>query len=487
MLAERSHDEDQFIASAVLLLRNHLLPYRDYPYFHLPNLTFLYAGVIFVLGHPFFSARLINAIAGTLTVLLIFLISNKFNHLSNPTKRCYAPYLWALILEFNPLFIKASSLSWNHAVSGMLATGAFFCYYDFVTGRQKKPLWIFLSGILVGLAAGTRASFSLIILPLFLATSLTKFHPGASKQTKLLPGMFLFGVLISLIPTIYTFLQAPKSFIFGNLVYAQLNTRYRIDTGFTGPISLLDRIAHFEEVLVNEPGNLLLALTALHFGLLFLKNANENPNLNIGIYSLLFSLALFALIGSFLPSPSWYQYFYAPIPWIILFGAYSMACFVRRDPERSRWSEKLLLGVVCFILIASRQELTKIKEIVHLNSWQPVCIHTIGENIKQIVGKGTVLTLAPVFPLEAGLEIYPALTTGPFAWRTGYLLSERERQNYGILNAGNLERTLRTSPPDAILVGLEGKLEKPLIDYALANNFSPFSLENSGITVWVAK
>src|SRR5881392_3436095 len=35
------HDEHQFIASGALLARRGLLPYRDYPYFHLPNLVLI--------------------------------------------------------------------------------------------------------------------------------------------------------------------------------------------------------------------------------------------------------------------------------------------------------------------------------------------------------------------------------------------------------------------------------------------------------------
>src|SRR5690349_18618688 len=38
-----SHDEHQFIASAVLVAREQLQPYRDFAYFHVPNQTYLWA------------------------------------------------------------------------------------------------------------------------------------------------------------------------------------------------------------------------------------------------------------------------------------------------------------------------------------------------------------------------------------------------------------------------------------------------------------
>ena len=38
-----NHDEHQFVAGATLVARNSLLPYRDFPYFHVPLLSLIYA------------------------------------------------------------------------------------------------------------------------------------------------------------------------------------------------------------------------------------------------------------------------------------------------------------------------------------------------------------------------------------------------------------------------------------------------------------
>ena len=45
------HDENQFVASAYLFSTDWLLPYVDYPYFHMPNLIFIYA-VLFKFRTP---------------------------------------------------------------------------------------------------------------------------------------------------------------------------------------------------------------------------------------------------------------------------------------------------------------------------------------------------------------------------------------------------------------------------------------------------
>ena len=52
-----NHDEHQFVVSGILRASEGLLPYRDYPYFHMPNLVLVYGiistGMIFQILSPF--------------------------------------------------------------------------------------------------------------------------------------------------------------------------------------------------------------------------------------------------------------------------------------------------------------------------------------------------------------------------------------------------------------------------------------------------
>src|SRR5947208_16083415 len=51
MTRELNRDEGQFIAAGALLARYVYLPYRDYPYFHLPKLAFLLAALFTTVSH----------------------------------------------------------------------------------------------------------------------------------------------------------------------------------------------------------------------------------------------------------------------------------------------------------------------------------------------------------------------------------------------------------------------------------------------------
>ena len=57
------HDEHQFVASATLLARHGLLPYRDYPYFHVPYLVFVDAGLFRITPYLLLAAQFFSALS----------------------------------------------------------------------------------------------------------------------------------------------------------------------------------------------------------------------------------------------------------------------------------------------------------------------------------------------------------------------------------------------------------------------------------------
>src|SRR3989337_4396047 len=73
-----NRDENQFVASGELLAEQTLLPYRDYPYFHMPNLIFLYALVDKVTDYSLLGARAVSVVFSIVNIILIFLICHNF-------------------------------------------------------------------------------------------------------------------------------------------------------------------------------------------------------------------------------------------------------------------------------------------------------------------------------------------------------------------------------------------------------------------------
>jgi hypothetical protein len=116
---------------------------------------------------------------------------------------------------------------------------------------------------------------------------------------------------------------------------------------------------------------------------------------------------------------------------------------------------------------AGKDRYAWVGEIVRPERWFPMRAHSIALQMRARVPRGKVLTLAPAWPVEAGLGIYPEFATGPFAWRTAHHLPALRRREFDLIAPEDLPGFLENDAPAAILTGFEsGGLEKPLIRYA---------------------
>src|SRR6185369_10049608 len=106
------------------------------------------------------------------------------------------------------------------------------------------------------------------------------------------------------------------------------------------------------------------------------------------------------------------------------------------------------------------------KEILRPERWFAVRMHAMAMQMREHVHNGKVLTLAPAWPIEAGLRIYPEFATGPFAWRSAHHLAAEKRREFRMVGPDDLADFLQSDPPAAILTGFEtAELEAPLIRF----------------------
>src|SRR4030042_607708 len=258
--ADYNHDEDQFIASARLLLDEGLLPYRDYPYFHTPYLVFIYALLFALTGsYNLLTARLFSAVCATASVMLVFWIVLYFfrNH---SWKFRYLAAVGIMFLYLpNPLLAATAGFSWNHNLSVLCMLGSLWLV---LLGSQKKSpgIWFFASGWLLGIAVGVRIS-SITILPAFLLALI--WLPGKFSWRRIihLGLLYMAGFGLALLPLLWLFFISPPPFIFCNLGYAQLNSAYRLDVPVAydgvvpvyGTTSLADKLGFLWNDVITEP------------------------------------------------------------------------------------------------------------------------------------------------------------------------------------------------------------------------------------------
>lgn len=480
-----NHDEHQFIASGALLSQKALIPYKDYPYFHMPYLVFVYAAIFKHTNSFLLSARIFSTLCSLFTLGIVFFIAFNTFRRHHYLIRFLIASGSVICLMTNSLFTYTSGRAWNHDLSILLSLLAFVlhCY----GARQEKPLnWVLLSGIFLGLAIGVRLTFAPLVVPFLIMIVFYPTNDYATKKTRLFFS-FSFGVFMAILPVLLLFMLAPEQFLFGNLGYAKLNTLYRQEIGYTKAMTASGKLTYLFRKVVCKPGNLKIFLPFIFFILStnILKSRAKASN----YFEIIFILILFPflLLGSFAPTPSFYQYFYAPIPFLMIGALYAIAHFYNQY-EKSRLGHKLFANIIIVFMILSSiygfYYYKNINILLSADKWFPNEAHKIGTEIASLVGEGKVLTLAPIFPLEGKLEIYEEFATGPFAWRTAHILPDDERRELGMISENDLNDFLKTKLPNAILVGFEGDLEEPLLGFAKENKYKAFKLSN-GKTLFI--
>jgi hypothetical protein len=108
LVGKFNHDEHQFFASAFLIAQTGLLPYRDFAYFHMPNLAYVYASFMSS-DNAMLTLRLLNgifgfAICGTLVWHGRYLFRNH-------------PWWLQLVIPLSIMILVLHSHTFEHAIT----------------------------------------------------------------------------------------------------------------------------------------------------------------------------------------------------------------------------------------------------------------------------------------------------------------------------------------------------------------------------------
>jgi hypothetical protein len=468
-----NRDENHFIAAGALLARDGLLPYRDYPYFHVPNLAFVY-GVLFKwTDHLLLSSRLFSSICAWLSLVLIYLFSF-WESRRHPTRVRLATAIGVTFLVFaNPLFRNAFWRAWNHSFPVLLTIVAFLLYRR--SCLDKNPaLWLLGSGLAVCLAAGARLTFAPTIGALFLAIVVEKLPRLKWKRI----AWFSLGVVLGALPVAALFCLAPRQFIFGNLTYnARLYREQILSSGLAGQTTVEFKLWYLFSHILANPGNAALVACLCYF-LFRSRSADGGDHRDL----LTLGLVLLSLLaGAMAPAIPLPQYFYAMVPLL----AMGLPVGISRTPQFTRNDALVLFSLVILSIISTERGFHYLANLARPKDWTTLKIHRAGQQVRSTVEKGRLLTFAPVVPLEGGLPIYPELATGPFAWVIAPFVNAEERKVQRIPSAQGLADLFQGQLPAGILFGAEPALEEPLTDFAKAHGYTPKPVD-LGYTVFRA-
>ncbi|NJM29160.1 MAG: hypothetical protein HC855_02655 [Rhizobiales bacterium] len=176
---------------------------------------------------------------------------------------------------------------------------------------------------------------------------------------------------------------------------------------------------------------------------------------------------------SLVPTPGFPQYYTLPLVCIPLLIALLYADL--GEEEQLNSNPALIAASAVILIVAAPQLGQSLPHLVSTKSWASEKSHRAGMAIAREIAAadvtGKVATLLPIYPIEGGLEVYPELATGQFAYRTAEYTDPALRRFYRTTSPAEIAQLFGNDRPAAILVGFEPKLEQPLVTFAEANGY----------------
>ncbi len=462
------HDEHMYCTAGALMAQGKMI-YKDFSYVaQMPYHPILLAGLykLFNTTHYLLTARLFSAVCDILTAACILLIYRRVFK-SFPFSGIFLGLAAILLYVFNPFVYYASGFAWNHNPVVLCVMLAFLLFYaiDFKSGQKTLP--IALIGALLTVATFMRPTTVLIYL-LFLIFIIS-VTDGSIKQKFNTATPFLLASAIVAICPLWIILQAPKEFLLNAFYIPQLNGQWLYRVG------LAIKKTHFLGMNLTLPGSPGLITITLYLYLTIFFRRRSITFSDKPVFLLASLLAIVFLIIAFVPLTMWSQYFAPPVPFLLISFAWPLL-FLRKLSTDTKLHAlfkiaRILLAAVIFVLVFVYCDNGKpVRKLLNPQSWTPMQLHATAEDIAgKIKSPKLILTLAPLYALEGGCDIYTELSAGPFVYRVANGLSYEQIEKVNSVAPKTLGYMLEQSPPSAVIFGTEPKmLEKPIYDIAIA-------------------
>lgn len=472
-----NHDEQQFVAAGRMLQLHGLLPYRDFPFFHTPILVWIDGAIDSHTDYLLLAGRGLSVAFGWISLCIIFGMGLVLLRRLSPPARWGLSLAVCGLLFVNPIFAYAYFRAWNQSLPLLFMLLAIVCQWrGAATGKSG---WFGLGGAALAFAIGTRISYAPLGLPFLV---MIWFVPATSSTLRFRHmAVWCLGMALGTAPELIVIAHAPAAFLFDNFSYnGPVNAAFRGSSASFWPALGAKAVFLLETIL--HPSTLAL-LAAYLFVTTRMPHAASAPSY---LARLILALLPFAAVGALAPTPSYTQY-YCPIVALLVVGVLAGLAVNLGTGDfrlRRRSTVTVLIALAIGAPFAIYYYAPGVAMLAAPSTWEPCRMHADAMSIRSHVRSGKCLTIAPITAMEAGLDIYPPFVTGPFAWRTARFLSDNQRRDYRFVGEKQLERYLNSDPPAAVLVGYEGKLEKPFIEYAKKHAYQMADLAD-GKSIWL--
>jgi hypothetical protein len=197
----------------------------------------------------------------------------------------------------------------------------------------------------------------------------------------------------------------------------------------------------------------------------------------------------FVYIGLIAPTPTWYQYYFALVPFLVVLMLFALSTLPGRPSFEAATLFLCVAGAIAYVYGGAARNGAIARDLLSPESWTPTRVERSAESISAYLNSNAgnaereVLTLSPLYVILSGTPIYKEFGTGPFAWRVSHLLTETEAADRGLPVAKKISDFVHEHPPRAVLTGQEHSLDLPLVNAAKELGYEP-STAPEGLTVW---
>jgi len=465
MMKSVSRDEHMYCSAGVLLEQGRSI-YRDFAYpsqlpYH-PLLLRIVYGVL-PTSRYLLVGRLVSVLCNLGVVALILAIYRRAFGANKQTGRWLG---WAAVVlyTFNPVVAYTNGFAWNHDVVTFCVVLSFWLFACTDIRQGPHPWRLASMGALLTFATCMRVTTVLAGAVFLAAIAITAGGSIRNRVRTALP--FIIAGILTLLWPLWTVMRAPRAAWLNLVRIPALYGRWLHELGLA-----YDKVSLTIDCLAT-PGYLsVLVLTGCLVAVVLMRRSRLGGAMRRNLFVASALAAVFCLIA-FIPPTMWHQYWAVPVPFLVIVCAYPIAALRQAaDEAGGRRSFRVACGLVVVAatvaVVANLNVLRRLPAVLVPERWAPVALHDVATDVaRKTAGHGRVLTLGPLYALEGGCDIYPALASGSIIYRVADAMSAEDRRITHTVGLGTLGALLDQSPPSAVILGVEpshfSHLEEPL-------------------------
>ncbi|WP_298908490.1 hypothetical protein [uncultured Aliiroseovarius sp.] len=474
------HDEMMFATPAPLM--DDLTLYQDIFYNHVPYSAWYFRGfdLIFGAGGLLFSARM-GIFAAWL--MLAGVTSWLTLRLSGSTR--LSLFSAVAVLTCHPLMNEPGMAASNILLPLPFALAGLGFFLIELNARRLRTARLFASGLCLSIAAGIKVSAVAFIPPVAIAAFLLPAALPFKLRVRHVALPILIGGLVGALPLFTLLLSDPQQFLAHIIQF------------HTGP-----HASNWEVNRLTEPGlavelgakaqlaygiwlegvPLIIGFVILCFGWMAFtgpaaqRNADQHT---IGPVLVTLGTLMTTAAMSFLPTPGFPQDYTTPIVVLPIIAA---LIFARVPWSKHDYTRPILAAASLLCVLTALPWLASdLRTTLGASTSTPQRTLAGGRALATTmtdhgIVNGKVATFLPIYPLEAGLDVYPELATGLFAYRIAEHTDPDLAKHYVMAGPDQISSVFDREPPAAFLLGYERTLEAPLLNYAKAHGYREVSV-----------